>query len=172
MGALLHAAKFALPTVDVDTIAVQYVDPLLLMEELQLMGEGNVCVMRRERVSRDTFVAAAAAYEFAFGAGGVGGGVDDCEDVSDGACENETVSESVSGRDAATNNNNINNSSSDDDSGEDSAATSEEEEEEEGSSVRATFQVLYMIGWAPHASQQQPKERGSATTSFKDLDTL
>ncbi len=31
------------------------------------------------------------------------------------------------------------------------------------------LQVLYMTGWAPHASQQQPARRGSATVSFEDL---
>ena len=31
------------------------------------------------------------------------------------------------------------------------------------------LQVLYMTGWAPHASQQQPSRRGSATVSFEDL---
>jgi len=36
-------------------------------------------------------------------------------------------------------------------------------------SVPATFQVLYMIGWAPHSSQQKPKRRGSATVSLKSL---
>ena len=35
--------------------------------------------------------------------------------------------------------------------------------------VPATFQVIYMAGWAPHASQQQAKRRGSATVSFADL---
>lgn len=31
------------------------------------------------------------------------------------------------------------------------------------------LQVLYMTGWAPHASQQKPARRGSATVSFEDL---
>ena len=35
--------------------------------------------------------------------------------------------------------------------------------------VPATFQVIYMTGWAPHANQQQAKRRGSATVSFTDL---
>lgn len=35
--------------------------------------------------------------------------------------------------------------------------------------VCASLQVIYMTGWAPHESQQQPKERGSATVSFEDL---
>lgn len=32
---------------------------------------------------------------------------------------------------------------------------------EEDGTVQATFQVVYMIGWAPHDSQPQPKRRGS-----------
>ncbi|EKX43938.1 hypothetical protein GUITHDRAFT_72589 [Guillardia theta CCMP2712] len=32
----------------------------------------------------------------------------------------------------------------------------------EGGAVPATFQVIYMSGWAPHASQQKAKTRGSA----------
>lgn len=33
----------------------------------------------------------------------------------------------------------------------------------------ATFQVLFLTGWAPHESQQQPARRGSAKTSLKDV---
>lgn len=33
--------------------------------------------------------------------------------------------------------------------------------------VPATFQVIYLIGWSPHESQQKPKERGSANVSMK-----
>ncbi|DBB03612.1 hypothetical protein WJX82_000053 [Trebouxia sp. C0006] len=42
-------------------------------------------------------------------------------------------------------------------------------EDQDSSTLPATFQVLYMTGWAPHASQQQPSRRGSATVSFEDL---
>lgn len=41
----------------------------------------------------------------------------------------------------------------------------------EQDSYPATFQVMYLTGWAPHPSQQQPKERGSATVSFQELAT-
>jgi NADH dehydrogenase [ubiquinone] 1 alpha subcomplex assembly factor 5 len=41
------------------------------------------------------------------------------------------------------------------------------ETQEEG--IHATFQIIYLVGWKPHASQQQPAERGSANASFKDL---
>lgn len=40
---------------------------------------------------------------------------------------------------------------------------------EEDGSVPATFQVVFMIGWAPHASQPLPKRRGSAQMSMKTL---
>ena len=39
----------------------------------------------------------------------------------------------------------------------------------EDGTVPATFQVIYMIGWAPHDSQLRPLKRGSATRSLKDL---
>jgi len=33
----------------------------------------------------------------------------------------------------------------------------------------ATFQILYLTGWAPDPSQQQPAKRGSGKTSLKDV---
>ena len=38
-----------------------------------------------------------------------------------------------------------------------------------GTAVPATWQVIYMIGWKPDASQPKPKARGSAMKSFKEL---
>ncbi len=35
--------------------------------------------------------------------------------------------------------------------------------------VRASFQVIYLSGWAPGPGQPQPKARGSATVSLKDV---
>eukprot|EP00967_Tisochrysis_lutea_P042201 scaffold50791_cov26-Tisochrysis_lutea.AAC.2 len=32
-----------------------------------------------------------------------------------------------------------------------------------------SVQVIYLIGWAPHESQQRPLARGSAQLSLKDL---
>lgn len=34
--------------------------------------------------------------------------------------------------------------------------------------LRATFQILFLTGWAPDPSQQQPARRGSGKTSLKD----
>ncbi|GLC35420.1 hypothetical protein PLESTB_000209200 [Pleodorina starrii] len=41
--------------------------------------------------------------------------------------------------------------------------------EEGGSSVSATFEVIFMTGWAPAANQPKAAKRGSATVSFQDL---
>ena len=32
--------------------------------------------------------------------------------------------------------------------------------------VPATFQLLFMIGWKPHKSQQQPLDRGAVPKGF------
>jgi SAM-dependent methyltransferase len=34
--------------------------------------------------------------------------------------------------------------------------------------IRATFEIIFMIGWAPHASQQKPLPRGSAQKSLAE----
>ena len=34
--------------------------------------------------------------------------------------------------------------------------------------IRATFEIISVSGWAPHASQQKPARRGSATVSLAD----
>ncbi|KAI3438448.1 hypothetical protein D9Q98_000878 [Chlorella vulgaris] len=41
---------------------------------------------------------------------------------------------------------------------------------EEDGSIPATYEVIYMTGWAPHPGQQQPAKRGSATVSFEALE--
>ncbi|WP_199899708.1 methyltransferase domain-containing protein [Sneathiella glossodoripedis] len=35
--------------------------------------------------------------------------------------------------------------------------------------VPATFQIVYLAGWAPHESQQKPLTRGSGVTSLKEV---
>lgn len=35
--------------------------------------------------------------------------------------------------------------------------------------VPATFQIIYMLGWKPDASQPKPLERGTGQVSLKDL---
>jgi hypothetical protein len=34
--------------------------------------------------------------------------------------------------------------------------------------VRATFEIVWASGWAPHVSQQKPAQRGSATMRLED----
>jgi len=42
-------------------------------------------------------------------------------------------------------------------------------EGEEGGGIPASFEVIYMIGWAPHASQPRPLSPGAASASLKDI---
>ena len=112
VGQLMQSAGFAIPTIDTDVLKLEYPNAMTLMEHLQGMGENNASVSRRLNVSRDTFLAAAAAYHALYG---------DDEDVRDGG-------------------------------------------------VPATFQIIYMIGWAPDPSQPKAKARGSAKLSLKDID--
>ena len=35
--------------------------------------------------------------------------------------------------------------------------------------IRATFAFIWMSGWAPHSSQQQPLKPGSATVSLSKV---
>ncbi|KAJ1975516.1 hypothetical protein H4R35_003114 [Dimargaris xerosporica] len=107
MSDLLQRAGFALTTVDVDDITVDYPTPLALMQDLRAMGESNATLLRRPFLPRDTLLAASSIYKELYGT-------------------------------------------------------------EEGH-VPATFQIIYMIGWKPDSSQPQPKARGSATVSLKDV---
>ena len=43
---------------------------------------------------------------------------------------------------------------------------------EEDGTIPATFQVIFLTGWHPDNAQQQPKRRGSARLSLKDLDQV
>lgn len=40
---------------------------------------------------------------------------------------------------------------------------------EVASSIPASFQVIYMIGWAPHSSQQKADKRGTATRKLSEI---
>ena len=67
-ASLLQRAGFALPVVDVDTVAVTYPDALALMAELRGMGEANAaCARTRRFTRRATLMTAAAAYREHYG---------------------------------------------------------------------------------------------------------
>jgi NADH dehydrogenase [ubiquinone] 1 alpha subcomplex assembly factor 5 len=53
--------------VDIDTLTFHYSDMFLLMRHLQGMGENGAAIQRRQRMSRDTFLAASAVYDSMFG---------------------------------------------------------------------------------------------------------
>lgn len=67
-GSLLQRAGFALPVVDLDTIAVSYPNALALMRDLRWMGETNAVEARpRSFTRRATLLRAAAIYAERFG---------------------------------------------------------------------------------------------------------
>jgi NADH dehydrogenase [ubiquinone] 1 alpha subcomplex assembly factor 5 len=65
--ALMQAAGFSLPTIDVDTLQVSYPDAISLMEHLSSMGEGTAALNRQLHAGRDTLLAAAALYQQMYG---------------------------------------------------------------------------------------------------------
>ena len=67
-GALLQRAGFALPIVDLETIAVTYDHPLKLLQELRAMGEASALVDRPRRpLRRATLQRACEIYRERFG---------------------------------------------------------------------------------------------------------
>lgn len=65
-GALLHAAGFALPTVDTEVIRVGYPDAWTLWHHLRAMGESNA-TLRRTPSNLATLLASAAIYRELYG---------------------------------------------------------------------------------------------------------
>jgi len=63
MSSLLNRAGFALPTVDVDEVKINYPSIFELVEDLRAMGESNAVLQRRPHLHRDSLMAAAAIYQ-------------------------------------------------------------------------------------------------------------
>jgi NADH dehydrogenase [ubiquinone] 1 alpha subcomplex assembly factor 5 len=53
--------------VDAETVVVNYADPIVLMQDLQGMGENNAILHRKHTLRRDTLIATAAAYKGMYG---------------------------------------------------------------------------------------------------------
>lgn len=68
LGALLGRAGFALPVADRDCLTITWQDPLMMMRELRLMGEGNALAGRVKHFTRrEILLEAAALYQKRFG---------------------------------------------------------------------------------------------------------
>ncbi|CAG8447483.1 5182_t:CDS:10 [Dentiscutata heterogama] len=63
VGSLLSRSGFALTTIDVDDIIVNYPSMFELIVDLKAMGESNAVLARRPFLKRDTLLAAAAIYK-------------------------------------------------------------------------------------------------------------
>lgn len=63
MSTLLTRAGFAIPTVDLDEVEIQYPSVFELIHDLRDMGESNAVINRRGSLRRDTLIAASAIYD-------------------------------------------------------------------------------------------------------------
>ena len=106
-GGLLQRAGFALPVADAELLSVIYPSPRALMDEIRVLGGGNVLESRRKApLSRGTLERAEEIYRRRFG-------------TADGR-------------------------------------------------IIASFEIVYLMGWAPDASQQKPLPPGSAKMRLAD----
>ena len=140
-GNLLTRAGLGIPSVDVDEIEVGYADPLGLIDHLRRMGEANGVARRQAPLRRDTALAAAAAYACLFSE--QQGQQQQEEEEQQEQQEQEQLGGAGGDRSASPNGS--------------------------PNGVPATFQVIYMTGWAPHESHPHAAARGSATVSFDQL---
>jgi NADH dehydrogenase [ubiquinone] 1 alpha subcomplex assembly factor 5 len=62
VGNLLSRSRFAMPTVDILDVTIQYPDVAALMTDLQAMGESNALIRRRNFISKDLFLAMSSVY--------------------------------------------------------------------------------------------------------------
>ncbi|CAD6917899.1 unnamed protein product [Tilletia controversa] len=147
MASLLTRAGFTLPTVDVDELTVRYPSSMELMTDLRQMGESNAVAGRRATIHRDTLLASVAIYEALHKEGPTKFKTPDGEvhEIGGGGgTEGGAEKVELVGEDGY-----------------------KEPEITEG--VPATFNIIYMIGWAPSDTQRKPLSRGSAKTSLKDV---
>ncbi|MGB0922184.1 MAG: methyltransferase domain-containing protein [Alphaproteobacteria bacterium] len=106
-GSLLQRAGFALPVTDADRINVTYRNPMRLLHDLRLMGEGNAMAAAPQKpLRRDVLMEAMRLYQAEFA-------------NADGT-------------------------------------------------VPATFEIVYLTGWAPHPDQPKPLRPGSAKARLAD----
>jgi len=149
-GNLLTRAGFQLPAVDVDDVVVNYDDPFAVVEHLRCMGE-QASLRLRTPLSEDVALAAAAVYSTMFGEKSNRSG-------AEGAGRSGVGSSGRSGAYAGERNNKWN----------------EEVNKEEGNGrthVPASYQIIYLSGWSKSNDQAKPRQRGSATVSFHELET-
>lgn len=143
VGNLLAAAGFGIPTVDADTVRVEYPHALRLAEHVQGMGESNAAVQRRLAGRRDTMLAMAAVYHTMYTPAAA-------REVEAAAAAARGVSPPQYHSDADA----------------DAVAAGTEGAAAADDGISATFDVIYMIGWAPAAAQPKALRRGSVPKGF------
>ncbi|KAG2443522.1 hypothetical protein HXX76_001874 [Chlamydomonas incerta] len=146
-GNLLTRADLRLPSVDVDAFHIGYPSPLELVQHLRALGESNASAQRRHMLPRDSALAAAAVYQSMFG---FRPQPDQEGEEAQGQGQQGQGQGRNEGRDVG-------------------AGPGDEAADGSGGGITATYQVIFMTGWAPAPHQPKAAKRGSATVSFQDL---
>lgn len=139
-GNLISNAGFGIPTVDTDTFTIEYPSPYSLYRHLQNMGENNAVIGLRSGIRKTLFSLTADIYANTYGTP-------------------SSSSEPQSGASLSTIP--VVSSSSSSSSSSTTIAGSGRT-----TPVPATYQIIYMIGWAPAPTQPLPKARGSVPKGF------
>lgn len=67
ISALLGRTGYALTTIDIDEVVINYPSMFELMDDLKAMGDSNAVLTRRHNLHRDTLLAASSIYKGEYG---------------------------------------------------------------------------------------------------------
>lgn len=153
VASLLSAAGFKLPTADYERIVMSFPSMNELLKHLRGMGETNALIKRPPHYGRATFERAAQIYAERFPAASDGRNIDttDSNSVMHDPLDSNVLPDEQDVSDNAAEVKGVDN-----DSGR----------------IEATFDIMYMIGWAPGPMQPSAKQRGSANASLADIANL
>ncbi|CDW79540.1 UNKNOWN [Stylonychia lemnae] len=149
IGNIFAKAKFNLPTIDISHIQYEFTSTFQLFDYLKKTGEQNALLSKRNFISEETFIAAAAIYETLFNKRTIGRRDENSTSILVDTLQNDLLDERigkpiVDGSGKVSKNDKMRN-------------------------IMTTLDVIYLIGWKQHESQQKPKERGTAKFSLKDV---
>jgi len=144
-GNLLSNAGFGIPTVDTDIFTIEYPTPYSLYHHLQRMGENNASLSTRSGIHKSLFRLTADIYATTYGT--IHNKIEDNPNKINTNTTSSTTSSSSSSLSNDSSVTIILNSG-------------------ESTPVPATYQIIYMIGWAPAPTQPLPKARGSVPKGF------
>lgn len=163
VASLLSAAGFKLPTADYERIVMSFPSMNELLKHLRGMGETNALIKRPPHYGRATFERAAQIYAERFPAASDDRNTDtsDSNSVMHGPLDNNGLLPDEQQQSAVEINSDVSNN-----------VVNIKDVDNDSGRIEATFDIMYMIGWAPGTMQPSPKQRGSANASLADIANL